>query len=300
MSPKSLPYQLVDAFATGPFTGNQAGVLILSEAIPDSLQQKIAAEFNLAETAYVLPLPDRGVGHFSLRWFTPVAEERLCGHATLASTYVLVQKNIAPSDDGLYHFHTRWSGELRARAREGGLIELDFPADDLVPLEGEDRKRVEAAVIKAVDEGTPAIVEDVWKGNLDVIVAVQPKDGVHLKDIKINIDALNGLSPRGTVLTAVLDAGNVSTDAPQVHSRALFPSLGIGEDTVTGSAHCSLAIVHSPMFGGAGTEVRCGQGYGPKRTGALRVVWDGKPGKEGGRVALRGNAFIVAEGNLFV
>jgi predicted PhzF superfamily epimerase YddE/YHI9 len=88
--------------------------------------------------------------------------------------------------------------------------------------------------------------------------------------------------------------------APQVHSRALFPGWAVPEDTVTGSAHCSLAVLHSPLFGGAGIEVRCTQGYGPIRTGALKVVWDGKPGKEGGRVKLRGNAVTVAEGKLFV
>jgi predicted PhzF superfamily epimerase YddE/YHI9 len=103
------------------------------------------------------------------------------------------------------------------------------------------------------------------------------------------------------ILTTVLATADDVADATtsQVHSRALFPGI-IGEDTVTGSAHCSLAVLHSPRFGGPGAEVRCTQGFGPRRTGALRVVWDGKTGREGGRVKLRGDAFVIAEGRLLL
>lgn len=299
MSQKALSYHIVDAFAIGPFTGNPAGVVVLSEPLSRTLQQQIAIEFNLPVVAYLIRLPERGVGHFAITWFAPHKEVPLCGHGTLAAVHVLINENFLSADDGAYHLHTRDGNELYARPREDGRIQLDFPAEEVVKVEKDERTRVENAVAKAEELNKAMEIDEVWKSSSDVIVVMRPRGDIYLKDIKISLQAFEGLASRGAVLTTVVDelAEDVP-DAPQVYSRALFPASG--EDVVCGSAHCALAIVHSPRFGGAGTEIRCGQGYEPVRAGALRVAWDGKPGRDGGRVTLSGNACIVATGNLFI
>src|SRR5262245_6075353 len=116
----SLPLFQVDAFTNRPFAGNPAAVCLLDEARPDDWMQQIAAEMNLSETAFLLPEADG----WRLRWFTPVLEVDLCGHATLASAHVLWETaRLGPEEPA--RFHTR-SGLLTAE-RVDDLIELDFP-----------------------------------------------------------------------------------------------------------------------------------------------------------------------------
>ncbi|MFY9344034.1 MAG: PhzF family phenazine biosynthesis protein, partial [Planctomycetota bacterium] len=116
----------VDAFAAGPFRGNPAAVCLLAAPRPLSWLRAVAAEMNLSETAFVLPLADG----FRLRWFTPQVEVALCGHATLAPAHVLWSEGIAPGGAPL-RFHTR-SGLLLAN-RRGEQIELDFPLRPVRP-----------------------------------------------------------------------------------------------------------------------------------------------------------------------
>src|ERR1035438_8170289 len=118
----AIPYYHVDAFASELFAGNPAGVCILSAFTADNIMQKIAAENRHSETAFVVP---RGDGDFDLRWFTPTVEDNLCGHATLASAYVLAVRKHA---EWPVRFHTR-SGMLTvAPGRDSDSFELDFPA----------------------------------------------------------------------------------------------------------------------------------------------------------------------------
>src|SRR6478609_3652542 len=109
------PITIVDAFTDQPFSGNPAGVVVLAEAAPEAWMQAVAAEVNLAETAFLVPRPD---GDHDLRWFTPTVEVDLCGHATLASAHVL---------GGANRFHTR-SGVLICEVDDDGSITLDLPA----------------------------------------------------------------------------------------------------------------------------------------------------------------------------
>src|SRR5437899_6336716 len=116
----------VDAFASGPFTGNPAAVCLLEKPADPAWMQVVAAEMNLSETAFVRPVVANEPGHFELRWFTPTVEVDLCGHATLASAHVLWETD--PHTDGKpTNFETR-SGTLTA-TRRGEGVELDFPAD---------------------------------------------------------------------------------------------------------------------------------------------------------------------------
>src|SRR3989442_15901659 len=120
----------VDAFASGPFTGNPAAVCLLEKPADPAWMQAVAAEMNLSETAFVRPGGANEPGHFELRWFTPTVEVDLCGHATLASPHVLWEDAHVPEGTPV-RFHTR-SGVLVA-ARADGWTELDFPrapADD--------------------------------------------------------------------------------------------------------------------------------------------------------------------------
>src|SRR5262245_27121347 len=119
----------VDAFADRPFTGNPAGVCILDEVSSERWMQDVAAEMNVAETAFLVRRPD---GAFDLRWFTPTVEVDLCGIATLASAHVLWEEAVLRPDERAT-FHTR-SGALAAW-QEGGLIRMDFPAEPADPRE---------------------------------------------------------------------------------------------------------------------------------------------------------------------
>ena len=118
----TLPLHLIDAFASAPFTGNPAAVVLLDAMRPDRWLQAVATEMKQSETAFLLPR-DEG---FSLRWFTPTAEVDLCGHATLASAHYLYEEGHL-SADATARFHTR-SGLLTAHRTSDGAVTLDFPA----------------------------------------------------------------------------------------------------------------------------------------------------------------------------
>ncbi|MBM3324178.1 MAG: PhzF family phenazine biosynthesis protein, partial [Calditrichaeota bacterium] len=121
-----LSLHTIDAFTDKPFAGNPAGVCVLERALPDELMQRIAAEMNLSETAFLVPEKDE----YRLRWFTPTVEVALCGHATLASAHFLFESGrLKPN--AMARFHTR-SGLLTAR-KVGDKIELDFPASRVSP-----------------------------------------------------------------------------------------------------------------------------------------------------------------------
>src|SRR5258706_14141303 len=118
-----LPINIVDAFADSPFKGNQAAVCILDEMLHDSLQQQVAFEMNLSETAFLFKQDD---GSYNLRWFTPNSEVDLCGHATLASTHILFEKGICKAGEQV-RFNTK-SGMLITKKNPDGEIVMDFPA----------------------------------------------------------------------------------------------------------------------------------------------------------------------------
>jgi PhzF family phenazine biosynthesis protein len=123
----SIPYYQVDAFTSRLFAGNPAGVCLLADWLPDSLLQSIAAENNLAETAFVV----QRESSFDLRWFTPALEMDLCGHATLAAAHVLFRHLGCRARS--VRFETR-SGELTV-SRDEDLLTLDFPARPATPCE---------------------------------------------------------------------------------------------------------------------------------------------------------------------
>lgn len=260
----TIPIYQVDAFATAAFAGNPAAVCLLeNEASPEWMQQ-VAAEMNLSETAFIVPV-ETG---FQLRWFTPASEVDLCGHATLASAHVLWTE-VGCAQDKKLEFSTR-SGTLTATLG-GGRIELDFPA------------RPEREI--TAPEGLEAAlgVSAVYVGNSvdDVIVLLENEEQV--RSVEPDFEALLATEARGVIVTA-----RSSEPSVDFVSRFFGPAVGINEDPVTGSAHCCLAPFWQERLGkkqmiGYQASARGG-------TVEVEVVGD--------RVKLRGSAVTILRGQL--
>jgi predicted PhzF superfamily epimerase YddE/YHI9/L-amino acid N-acyltransferase YncA len=254
----------VDAFANRPFEGNPAGVCLLDRPVDERWMQSLAAEMNLAETAFVRPVEDG----FSLRWFTPRVEVELCGHATLASAHVLWEQHRVARDQPIA-FHTL-SGTLLARPRDG-LIELDFPSR---PAQGCE----EPAGLSAALAVAPVFV---GRSKEDYLIEVDSE--VTLRQVAPDFQALGKIDVRGVIVTARGD-GNPYDFV----SRFFAPAVGINEDPVTGSAHCTLAPFWSERLGQ--TSFRAYQAS--SRGGELQVTLAGD------RVLLAGKAVTVYEASV--
>jgi len=208
-----IPLFQVDAFTNQLFRGNPAAVCITDKWLSDDLMQQIAAENNLAETAFIVPMGS----DFGLRWFTPEIEVDLCGHATLAAGYVLFYYyNIK---DNVIHFHSKNSGILNVK-RDGDLLTLDFPVDEIHPCE-------------IPNELTRASIHPVetWKGKTDYMLVFSSQE--EIESFKPDMNILNQIEARGIIITAP----GKETDFV---SRFFAPRSGVPEDPVTGSAHTTL------------------------------------------------------------
>ncbi len=264
-----LPLFTVDAFTDQPFAGNPAAVCVLPfEDWPESKwMQSVAAEMNLAETAFVRPGMD---GIFGLRWMTPTVEVDLCGHATLAAAHVLWATGHVEADATI-RFDTR-SGTLSAN-KSGFEIELDFP---LTPV-------TETKPPAGLIESLGVTAKYVGKTKFDYLVSVD--SAATVRAAKPDFVGLKKLEARGVILTA-------KSDDPKYDfvSRFFAPSFGIDEDPVTGSAHCALAA-----FWGYRLNKSQMTGYQASARGgvvAVRVYHD--------RCFLSGRAITVAAGELVV
>jgi predicted PhzF superfamily epimerase YddE/YHI9 len=250
----------VDAFATQVFAGNPAAVCPLEEWLGDSLLQAIAMENNLSETAFFVPKGE----HFALRWFTPVAEVDLCGHATLASAHVIFE--ILGYPDPVITFETR-SGELLVE-RDGEGLRMDFPAR--VPTLCETPEPLGA--------GLGARPLEVLAG--DDYLAVFASEA-----------AVRALVPDHTKLSA-LDRRGIIVTAPGADvdfvSRFFAPALGVPEDPVTGSAHCELAPYWAERLG----KNRLAARQVSKRGGELTCE------VRGDRVLITGSAVTFMQGEI--
>jgi PhzF family phenazine biosynthesis protein len=204
---------VVDAFTDHPFSGNPAAVCRLDVPASQEWMQAVAAEMNLSETAFVVGRPD---GDHDLRWFTPTTEVDLCGHATLATASVL----------GGGRFHTR-SGVLTCTVADDGWVTMDFPADPPAPCPAPARLFEDLGV--EADQ-----VVDVLAGATDLVVVVS-EAGI-VRTLTPDFGGLAVLDVRGVVVTAPGDRPGVDCV-----SRVFGPRVGIPEDPVTGSSHCTLA-----------------------------------------------------------
>jgi PhzF family phenazine biosynthesis protein len=211
----------VDAFTPRPFAGNPAGVCLLDSERPDDWMQSVAAEMNLAETAFLVPSGDA----FRLRWFTPTTEVPLCGHATLASSHVLWESGIL-APDATASFDTR-SGRLTAR-RVAGRIEIDLPAAPVTqaaPPAG----ALEALGVTPTWSGRTG---DRGLGDVDYLIELASEEIV--RGLKPDFGRLR-TQKSGFIVTA-----RAKTAPFDFVSRYFAAFVGIDEDPVTGAAHCAL------------------------------------------------------------
>jgi PhzF family phenazine biosynthesis protein len=258
----------IDAFAEGPFRGNPAAVCLLDGPRDPDFMQQMAAEMNLAETAYVWPSGGADE-RFRIRWFTPEVEVSLCGHATLASAHALwlagsTERDVVAFDSA--------SGELLAR-RDGELVELDFPR----------REAVRAAPPPALLEALGVMPIAVGRsGENDYLVEVADEDLV--RALRPDFVMLGGVDARGVIVTA---RGSGGFDFV---SRFFAPAAGVPEDPVTGSAHCTLGPYWAPRLRRDDL-----MGYqASARGGVVRVRVRGE------RVLLGGKAVTIVSGRLAV
>ena len=256
-----IPYFEVLAFTDRQFAGNPAGVCVLNEWLPDALLQAIAAENNLAETAFVI---DRG-SFYDIRWMTPTVEMDLCGHATLASAHVLFQHLGRPGDRISFQSHS--GGELKVD-RSGDRLVLDFPSRPADACE---------APAKLV-EGLRAQPREVFKGRDYLAVFESEADVAAISPV---FDIVAELDAHGVIVTAPGD------DCDFV-SRYFAPRVGVPEDPVTGSVHCALIPYWANRLGKR--EMRARQLS--QRGGELFCEDRGK------RVGIGGSAVTYVEGKI--
>jgi len=250
----------IDAFTDKLFKGNPAAVCPLEEWLPDSILQAIAEENNLSETAFYVPTDSA----FHIRWFTPVAEVDLCGHATLAAAYVIFE--CTSYADRTIRFESR-SGELIVK-RDKDLLVMDFPSQPVQPC-----------------DAPRALIDGLGKEPLEVLfaddyLAVFENENAIIS-LRPNFEVLKKLDLRGIIVTAL------GKDVDFV-SRFFAPKYGVNEDPVTGSAHCELV----PYWHGKlnKTEFRARQLS--RRTGEIDCAL------EGDRVILAGKAVKYMEGKI--
>lgn len=226
---REIPFYVVDAFADGPFTGNPAGVCALREPLPDAVMQRMAAEHNLPETAFLLP-DEEG---WRIRWFTPRGEVDLCGHATLASAFV-VATVLAP---GAAHMRFESASGSLAVDCEGGVYTLDFPA----------RPAAAAPAPAGLCAALGAQPLETYRAR--DLVAVLP-DEASVRDLRPDFAALARLDcGDGVIVTAP------GRDCDFV-SRCFYPKSGVDEDPVTGSAHCNLIPYWAARLGKKSMQAR--------------------------------------------
>lgn len=219
-----LDFYQIDAFASRAFEGNQAGVCPLDAWLPDAVMQAIAEENNVAETAFFVA-HENG---FDIRWFTPAAEVDLCGHATLASAYVLFEK-LGYSEERI-DFHSK-SGLLSV-VKQGGTMQLDFPEQYAERCDLPDR------LLEALGLDQERVVE--CGCNEDFVLVVDSEQTV--ASLSPNFSKLNDIDIRGVIVTA-------ASKKYDFVCRFFGPQVGINEDSVTGSAFTKLAPLWAEKLG---------------------------------------------------
>ncbi|PIB28626.1 PhzF family phenazine biosynthesis protein [Maribacter sp. 4G9] len=255
----------IDAFTNKLFGGNPAAVCILETWLPDDIMQKIAAENNLAETAFAVP---RG-NDYELRWFTPEVEVDLCGHATLATAYVIL--NYYDYKEHTIRFISPRSGELLVKSDETGQMTMDFPTDYLVPFES----------INEINEAIGKQPLETFKGKTDYLLIYE--DQQDIENIRPNFHLLDQVDCRGVIVSA-------KGDAVDFVSRAFFPKCGIPEDPVTGSAHTTL----TPYWSKKLNKTLMSAQQLSQRGGSLTCEYLGK------RVKISGQAVCYLEGFIII
>ena len=271
---RALPFYQVDAFASQRFEGNQACIMPLDAFLPDDVMLAIAAENNVAETAFIVRT---GEASWNLRWFTPAVEVPLCGHATLAAAHVLFTHEGFAGE--AVAFDTVKSGRLTVRKLDDGRLEMDFPSGTIT----------EIAVSDEVASALGARPLQAWGG---IFYAARFETPEAVRALTPDLKALKSLGAPGEGW----DRGNFGCFAPggngvDVTSRFFAPGSGIDEDPATGSWHTMLARVMSEYSGKQ--KLSCFQAF-PGRGARIDTHL------QGDRVKLVGQSVTMIEGRFFL
>jgi PhzF family phenazine biosynthesis protein len=254
----------IDAFAIRLFTGNPAAVCVLNEWLPVSVMQKIALENNLSETAFIV----RESNEWSIRWFTPETEVDLCGHATLASAFVVL--TILHPENNTVVFRSQKMGNLTVR-KKADMLELDFPSDTLKTC----------LLPETLENSLGKAPLECFIGRSDYLLLYASE--ADILNLKPDFRKLAHAGARGIIVTAP------GTDVDFV-SRFFAPQVGINEDPVTGSAHTALTPFWSERLGKLSMKAR----QLSDRGGYLECTLQGE------RTLISGHAFLYLKGEIFI
>ncbi len=263
-----LEITVVDAFTDAVFGGNPAAVIITDEWLSDDLMQSIAAENNLSETAFLV---STDTSTYQIRWFSPLTEIAFCGHATLASAFVLFNKS--PGLTSL-KFSAEAVGELLVTKTESGQVQMDFPNTRPESVE---------SIPDALIDGLSISPEEVYCNSQAYFVIYQSESDV--LSVQRDNETLKRLKPRDVVVTARSESGHYD-----FISRYFWPANGGDEDPVTGSIHTGLAPLWAERLGKK--ELVAYQAS--RRGGVLNCVVSGD------RVLISGNAAQYLHGSITV
>lgn len=257
-----MKYYVVDAFAEKVFEGNPAGICVLDKWLPDQLMQDITNENNLAETAFTV----KEANGYHLRWFTPGGEIDLCGHATLATAYLLM-RFFEPKTDKIT-FQTK-SGQLEV-VKANDLLEMDFPAYSLTQVD----------VTKEIEDAIGVRPVEVWKGR-DLVCVLENEEQIYaVQPNQAKVQALDGLLLHVTAKGKKYDC----------ISRTFAPKMGVAEDAVCGSGHCHII----PLWADKEKKETLVARQASKRGGTLYCR------RQGDRIKMAGKAALYSEAELFV
>ncbi len=268
-SPDSVTILQVDAFTDYCFGGNPAAVCVLSTPASETWMRVVAAEMNLSETAFLYPVEDG----YQLRWFTPTAEVDLCGHATLASAHVLWSEGQLAADQ-MARFHTK-SGLLTA-SQAAGWITLNFPVQPVKPV------APPPELLKSLRGLQPQSVAYGGSAEANYLVELPSED--YVRSLQPDFAMMRLLPAQGVIVTALSEDPSID-----FVSRYFAPAVGIEEDPVTGSAHCSLVPFWEDKLGKSEFVAR----QVSQRGGQLKVK------RAGDRILISGQAVTVMQGTLF-
>ena len=257
-----LPIYIVDAFAQTSFSGNPAAICPLDKWIDDDVMQKIAEENNLSETAFFVPVGDK----IEIRWFTPNAEVDLCGHATLATAYVVFNQLQFKGES--IHFFSPRSGDLKV-TKSGEQFFLNFPSDTISPLPMDEKFHTCFAY-------QPSYV---YQGKTDLMFVFENEDQIH--NIGPNFIEISKLRGRGVIVKA-------KGKEVDFVSRCFYPPVGVNEDPVTGSAHTTMI----PYWSKTLNKVHLSAKQISKRGGHLTCEYQGE------RVVIGGEGKLYLVGTI--
>lgn len=295
MAKKPVKYFMVDAFTDTAFKGNPAAVCLLEEEKDDQWLQSVASEFNVSQTCYLTPSaevnePTKTNPRFGLRWFTPVDEVDLCGHATLAAAHFLFAYGLVKTD--IVEFSTK-SGILTAKRvpeakasnsqddwPTGYSIELDFPVVQVAETNFTDVP----AISRSLNGASVVEINETSKGDLLILLS----SGEIVAEYRPQLDQIQSFPGRGMIITGPAPQGS----GFDFYSRFFCPKLGINEDPVCGSAHCALTPYWCKKLGKCDFVALAAS----PRGGIVNLHLD----EEKQRVLLRGKAVAVMEGSLLV